>query len=209
MEAALRRFNVEDINEGVDRIKEKYEDLVLKYHHTIPSRLVYARIDLESGGNPNAVARPQKWQTGHGSEMGLLMLSPDTRAQYNISKEEAVDPETNIRIGCKIWNAWVGRFFIETLGDPPLPVLDDVRGTWAWMVTAVGPGATRRLRSLNKNSYDLENLILLCSSEKVMTKNAKYWGSQDRRTVTWRVGTAIAIARICAQRMPFDVEEEQ
>lgn len=143
------------------------------------------RIQKESSGNPKAKAPAQKWQTGFGSELGLLQLSPDTRKQYKISNEQAFDPATNIRIGMDVWNKWSKSFFGKE--TPKNPV---TRNVWSWLVTAVGPGAARKLRDMSDGD-DLDSLLKTANDMEALQKNRKYWGSQSPRLVSQRVRDAV------------------
>jgi hypothetical protein len=159
--------------------------IVRRYAGSIDPRVAMARIMLESGGNPKTIAPSQQWHSGRGSEIGLLQMSPDTRAQYGITEKQAMDPETNIRVQMRQWNAWAHNFFKD---DPPADAIQ--RNAWSWLVTAVGPGAAAKLRSMAKG-YDLGSLLRAVSDPAAMLAAKAWWGSQSPGLVSQRVKTAI------------------
>lgn len=166
-------------------IKTSYAPLIKKYSGNIDPRVVAARVQVESGGNPTATAKAQKWKTGFGSEVGLLQLSPDARKRYGLTEEQAKNPETNIKYAMKQWNAWANNFFGKNK-----PKDQATRNVWAWLVTAVGPGAAARLRSL-AGGYDLDKLRDVAEDEKLLSKNRKFWGSQSPGLVGKRIKKGI------------------
>lgn len=162
---------------------DKYID---QYKGSLDPNVIRARIQVESGGNPNVVAKPQQWKTGYGSEIGLLQMSPDTRKQYGITDEQAKDPETNLRVQLKQWNDWSNNFFGNNQPSDPV-----ARNTWAWLTTAVGPGAVRRIRDLTGGDYSLSALARVADNSDVLGQNKKYWGSQSPGLVSKRIKHAI------------------
>lgn len=191
LEQGKHHYDKYDLPTKIEDINKKYGELITKYCNRIPANLIAARIWLESRGNPKAIARAQKWRTGYGSEMGLLMISPDSRKQYGLTEEQCRDPETNIKYGCIIWNKWVDVFFRERLMPENDPL---ARACWAWLVTAIGPGATRRLRKLS-DGYAFDRLEKVVNDKELMERNKRFWGSQSPALIAWRVGVAIGVAK--------------
>jgi hypothetical protein len=174
-----------------------YEDLIKKYAGDLDPRVIAARIRVESGGNPNVTAKPQQWQTGYGSEIGLLQMSPDTRKQYGISKKQAKDPETNIGVQSKQWNAWARSFFGKAKPQDPVAY-----NTWAWLTTSIGPGAVRKVRDLTGGDYSLGKLAKV-ADPKLLSKYRGYWGSQSPQKVAYRIKSAIKnVTRAMAKPVP-------
>lgn len=171
---------------NTDAVMAKYGSLINRYCGSLPSRLVAARIDLETGGNPRVAARAQNWYCGiYGSEIGLLQINPCNRQVYGITDAQARDPETNIRIGCEIWNSWIDNFLSGDSVDAR------TRAVWAWLVTAVGPGAAKRLREL-AGGYSISALSQVASNSSLLTQNKSYWGTQGPSLIAWRVGVSIS-----------------
>jgi len=170
--------------------------LIDKHSGNIPPRLVAARIMAETTtGNPKATARAQNWcckRSGgqcvdniYGSEKGLLMVNPCNQRKYGLTSSSVFDPETNIRVGCDIWNKWAASFFKGAGFDP----------VWAWLVTAVGPGAAKRLREL-AGGYSTGSLRAVAANTALMTASKGYWGSQSPEKVSHRVGSAISAVQV-------------
>ena len=80
---------------GISRIVRK---TARKFN--IPSRLVFAIVQVESGGNPRAV--------GRAGEIGLMQIKPATAKMmgYDGSDEGLFHPETNIFFGTSYLAWW-------------------------------------------------------------------------------------------------------
>jgi hypothetical protein len=177
-----------EIAAGVGKVMAQYGPIISRHCGSIPPRLVALRIWVESRGNPNVVAKAQTWHCDsgdvYGSEIGLLQLSPCSRERYGLTAAQAKDPNVNIEYGCRLWNAWSA-----SLGPT------DAVAVWAWLVTAIGPGAVRRLQKL-AGSFALDALLAVVRSAETMRQNAAYWGSQSPALVAWRVGVAVSAAKV-------------
>jgi hypothetical protein len=113
------------------------------------------------------------------------MVNPCNQRKYGLTSSSVFDPETNIRVGCDIWNKWAGSFFKGDGWDP----------VWAWLVTAVGPGAVKRLREL-AGGYSTGSLKAVAADTALMASNKGYWGSQSPGLVSHRIGSAISAVQV-------------
>lgn len=74
----------------------------------VPTALALAIIQHESAGNPNAQGRNRT-----STDWGLMQLNDSTLATYGITPQQALDPDTNIRVGVALlhrlyakWGDW-------------------------------------------------------------------------------------------------------
>jgi hypothetical protein len=184
----LERYKPEYLSPKVDEVMSRYGAAIGRHCGAVPPRLVAARIFLESRGNPKATAKAQSWYCGiHGSEIGLLQINPCNRKKYGLTDAQAMNPDTNIRYGCQIWNDWSESFFRQLPGATDRPV-------WMWLVTAVGPGAAKKLRTM-AGGYNLSSLLSVAGDKALMDSARGSFGSQPPPLVSWRVGSAISAAR--------------
>jgi hypothetical protein len=126
----------------------------------------------------------------YGSEIGLLQLSPTSRERFNLTEEQAMDPKTNLKYSLKIWDNWANKLF-DSAEQKPNRTERDV---WSWLVTSVGPGATRKLRELN-GGYGLRNLQRLISNEDILNAHKKSFGTQSPKLINARIRKALEVAR--------------
>lgn len=188
LQEGLRKHEQAYLSSKVDAMMARYGMYINRYCGGVPPRLVAARIFLETGGSPTATAKSLKWYCGiQGSEIGLLQINPCNRKTYGLTDAQAKDPEINIKYGCKIWNDWANVFFGE------MPGVTD-RAVWLWLVTSVGPGAARKLRSM-AGGYSISSLMSVAGNASLMEAARSHFGSQSAALVAWRVGTAINAAR--------------
>lgn len=186
------KYHSDDLSSGIDKVLAKYGSLIEKHRGRLSARLVAARIWIESKGYPGTTAKAQTWHCNsgdiYGSEIGLLQLSPCSREDFGLTAAQAKDPETNIKYGCKLWNRWTDNFFVAMGGTPR------DRDMWAWLVTAVGPGAVRVLYKL-AGGYSMSKLLSAAGNASLMKQYSSSWGSQSPALVAWRVGVAISAVK--------------
>ena len=91
---------------------DQYNTLIQKYTslHDLPWRLVYYQMDQESSGIANLI------QHGTGA-LGLLQLMPSSFPAY--TKDQLLDPETNIKLGVAYLAECIAEFKKE-VGDERL-----------------------------------------------------------------------------------------
>lgn len=160
--------------------------------------LVCCRIAFETGGNPRAVSRPQQWASGVGGEMGLLQLSPDTRAAHGLTDKQALDPGTNLRIGQALWlrwyRSWADWALAKRISIPHLQLVPCAAA--CWLVTSIGPGAMRWLtRSLGG---DVETWPAYTATIYRLGEHAGTFGRQSASLIKRRIRVALAAARAAA-----------
>lgn len=63
--------------------------------HGIDPAIIKAMIQIESGGDPEAVG-------DDGESIGLMQIQPRYHAQRLKEGESLLDPEVNVRVGCEI-----------------------------------------------------------------------------------------------------------
>ena len=76
-----------------EKTKDYIEETAESYG--ISPKLVKAIIEVESGGNANAVG-------DDGNSLGLMQIQPRYHAQRLKEGESLLDPKVNVRIGCEI-----------------------------------------------------------------------------------------------------------
>ena len=69
----------------------------------ISPKLVKATIQVESGGNANAVG-------DNGNSLGLMQIQPRYHAQRLREGENLLDPKVNIRVGCEILSELMAKY---------------------------------------------------------------------------------------------------
>ncbi len=71
----------------------------------IDSNLIWAVIQTESGGNPNAI--------GSSGEIGLMQLMPATAAWYGVSSDQLYDPYYNVQAGASYLTDMINKYGLE------------------------------------------------------------------------------------------------
>ena len=69
----------------------------------ISPKLVKAIIEVESGGNANAVG-------DNGNSLGLMQIQPRYHAQRLKEGESLLDPKVNVRVGCEILSEIMAKY---------------------------------------------------------------------------------------------------
>lgn len=69
----------------------------------ISPKLVKAIIEVESGGNSNAVG-------DNGNSLGLMQIQPRYHAQRLKEGESLLDPKVNVRVGCEILSEIMAKY---------------------------------------------------------------------------------------------------
>lgn len=69
----------------------------------ISPKLVKAIIEVESGGNANAIG-------DNGNSLGLMQIQPRYHAQRLKEGESLLDPKVNVRVGCEILSELMDKY---------------------------------------------------------------------------------------------------
>ena len=81
----------------------QWTELANRYgaQYAVPSGLILALIDMESGGDPNDV-NPNSNATGLMQVTRTVLIDYNKRHNLSLTLEDVKDPETNIRIGVEL-----------------------------------------------------------------------------------------------------------
>jgi len=181
-------------SDGIKMVLAKYGLQIDAHLVDIDRELVAARVWYETRGNPNLVSTDPILR-----EVGLLQLSKDSQAQYNVT--DPTDPDQNLRAGCLLWSRWAASFRAWALSSSlPLDATGSV-GYWAmaWLVTALGPGAIREL-SKAAGSASFESVVswIRTSTDAYISLHATgHLGRQTAERIAYRVaigGRAATVA---------------
>lgn len=92
----VKTVQTEDVKQK-DYIEETAES------YGISPKLVKAIIEVESGGNANAIG-------DDGNSLGLMQIQPRYHAQRLKEGESLLDPKVNVRVGCEILSEIMAKY---------------------------------------------------------------------------------------------------